>query len=287
MKLIATFALFALLVVAVVGGYHLGSEPQEVGASPTAALVQPSSPPDSADVPDVFSTVAVDMGVSIAAQPKLSASATLIDLDTGQKYNAGNYSQTYEAASTSKLVAVFNYIHLVELGKATLTQNIQGQSATDIIMRMIVYSDNDAWDKLNRYLRLSGEQKYVTSLGLTASIKDSNIQFSTPDMARMLQLLYEGSLMNDEHRAMVYGYMARTTVKNLIQAALPADAVVYHKYGQINGVLHDASIVQYPGHNVVLVVYTNNPAGNSTLSGAQVELIRAVTTAAFAGITKS
>ncbi|MEJ0073498.1 MAG: serine hydrolase [Candidatus Saccharibacteria bacterium] len=152
-------------------------------------------------------------------------------------------------------------------------------------MRMIVYSDNDAWTKLNTYLTMKQEQAYVNSLGLTAIIKTDNLQFSTPDMARMLQLLYQGKLMNAADRAMVYGYMSHTTVTNLIQAVLPPDATVYHKYGQIDGVLHDASIVQYQGHDFVLVIYTNNPAGTAGKYNEQVNLIHAVTTAAFADIS--
>lgn len=283
-KLLPTLAMFTLLVLAVLLGYHIDNTPVKAHANPVAKAAKPAPqqvvvPP--APVVDPLATLVADMNAAIATAPSLSASATLINLDTGTEYDAGNFTGKYEAASTSKLVAVFDYMHQVELGKATLTQTIQGQQAQDIIMRMIVYSDNSAWDKLNGYLKFKPQQAYLDSIGVAGSMVPSNIQFTTPAMAKLLRLLYQGKLMNAEHQAQIYGYMARTTVKNLIQAVLPADATVYHKYGQIEGVLHDASIVQYQGHNFVLVVYTNG--GKYT---AQVNLIHAVTTAAFNDVVK-
>lgn len=270
---------------------HKATEGRTSPVSRAASLIAPkvsaaTTPATTPTQPTPIPNLVSDMNAAIAAQPDLSAASTLIDLDTGLEYDAGNYSQQYTAASTSKLVAIFDYIHQVELGKASLTQTIQGQQAQDIIQRMIVYSDNDAWAKLNSYLKFKQEQAYVNSLGITATIQPSNLQFSTPNMAKMLQLLYQGKLMNDTNRAMIYGYMSHTTVKNLIQAVLPVDTTVYHKYGQIEGVLHDASIVEYNGHHFVLVIYTNNPAGDSTKNGEQVNLIHAVTTAAFTDVTK-
>jgi len=285
-KLIPTLAIFVLLVLAVFLGYRLDTTPTKattkhtVATKPAAQKVVPEPP-----VVDPLANLVGDMNAAIATQPGLSASATLINLDTGKEYDAGNYTQQYTAASTSKLVAVFDYINQVELGKATLTQTIQGQTAQDIIMRMIVYSDNDAWTKLNTYLTMRQEQAYVNGLGLSAVIQVDNMQFSTPNMAKMLQMLYEGKLMNSDHQAMIYNYMSHTTVTNLIQAVLPADATVYHKYGQIEGVLHDASIVEYQGHQFVLVVYTNNPGGTASQYNNQVNLIHAVTTAAFNDVT--
>jgi beta-lactamase class A len=284
----AVTLLLVALVVAAGGGYYVGNGRtwRQTHAQPVATL-QPIKQVKPATITPVMSadpwpTATADMNAAIAAAPGLPASATLIDLNTGREYDAGKYQQTFEAASTSKLVAIFAYIHQVELGKATLAQTLEGQSAQDIIQAMIVNSDNDAWDKLNRYLKFKGEQAYLNSIGVAGKMVSENIQFSTPAMAKMLQLLYQGKLMNASHRAMVYGYMQHTTMNTLIPAVLPADATVYHKYGQIEGVFHDAAIVAYQGYNFVLVVYTDGGQ-----NGAQANLIHAVTTAAFNDIIKS
>ena len=90
--------------------------------------------------------------------------------------------------------------------------------------------------------------------------------------------------MNDTNRAMVYDYMSRANMRNLILPALPAGAMAYHKYGQIVGVLHDAAIVTYNGKQYVWVVYTNNPVNTSSLAARQTSLIQALTTKVFADI---
>lgn len=275
----------ALVLVLLLVSAHLHNPNVEKTAKVKAVSLL-SSQKASADTPKpvVVPPFVADMNAVIASQTSLNASATLIDLQSGAEYDAGAYQNRFEAASTSKLVAVFDYLHQVELGKATLTQNISGDNAQDIIMRMIVYSDNNAWARLNSYLSLRQEQAYLNDIGVSAIIQPGNLQFSTPNMAKLLQLLYQGKLMNDTHRQLVYGYMSRTTVTNLIQAVLPPDVTVYHKYGQVDGVLHDASIIQYQGHAYVLVIYTNNPDGTTHQSAGQVNLIHAVTTAAFKDI---
>ncbi len=278
-KLVPILALFVLLVLAVLLAYRPTDAPAAAGPVGYKQAAQRAGTP-ATEAPEKYPTLVSDINAAIATAPNLSASATLIDLTTGKVYNAGSYLQKYEAASTSKLVAIFDYIHQVELGKATLTQTIQGQSAQDIIMRMIIYSDNDAWDKLNHYLGFQPQQAYLDSIGVAGSMVPSNIQFSTPAMAKMLQLLYNGNLMTTEHRAMVLDYMSRTTMNRLIPAALPDGAKVYHKYGQIDGVLHDAAIVEYQGQKFVLVVYTDGGQ-----NAAQTNLIHAVTSAAVGAVT--
>jgi len=279
-------AMFVVLVLSVYLGYQLDSPlPVQASAKPAAARLVDTAVPEQ-PIEDSLKSVAADMDAVIAAQTGLSAAATLIDLDTGKQYDTAGVSTYYEAASTSKLVAIFDYIHEVELGHTTLDKSIQGQTAQDIIMRMIIYSDNDAWDKLNGYLKFKSEQSYLDSLGVAGKMVPENIQFRTGDMAKLLRLFYEGKLMNAQHQAMIFDYMSRTTTKNLIQAAVPAGAAVYHKYGQIDGVLHDASIIQYQGRNFVLVIYTNNAAGTSGQYNAQVDLIHAITAAVFTDVVK-
>jgi len=281
-KLIPTVALFALLVLSVLVGYHIDTPVQ---AEPKTAAKASQTVSEPVASPEKYPTLVTDMNAALATVPGLSASATLIDLDTSKQYDAGNYTQFYEAASTSKLVGVFDYLHQVEVGKTTLTRTIQGQSAQDIIMRMIIYSDNDAWDKLNGYLKFKPQQAYLDGIGVGGKMVPNNIQFTTPAMARMLQLFYQGDLMNDEHRAMVLDYMGRTTMNKLIPPAVPADAKVYHKYGQIEGVLHDAAIIEWQGRAFVLVVYTDNE-GKSGQYAKQVGAIQAVTRAVFASIAQ-
>jgi beta-lactamase class A len=50
--------------------------------------------------------------------------------------------------------------------------------------------------------------------------------------------------------------MQNTNYETLIPAAVPPDITVYHKYGLLNGYLHDASILVRGGKAYAFVVYT-------------------------------
>ena len=97
------------------------------------------------------------------------------------------------------------------------------------------------------------------------------------DEAKLLQEIYQGKLINNTDRSILYNYMANTTSTNLIQAALPAGATVYHKYGQVWGYLNDAAIVNYDHHNFALVIFTDSGDGTSDDYTDQVNLMHTIT----------
>jgi beta-lactamase class A len=91
-----------------------------------------------------------------------------------------------------------------------------------------------------------------------------------------LTKLYEGQLLNPTDTAQLLSYMQNTNYETLIPAALPSDVTVYHKYGLLDGDLHDASVVVYNGHAYALVIYTNSPNGY-TDDDARTTLIQQLT----------
>ncbi|HTB48781.1 MAG TPA: serine hydrolase [Verrucomicrobiae bacterium] len=232
-------------------------------------------------------TVVADMNAAITADPDgLTTAATFIDLDNGQQYNSGATTTLFKAASTAKVLAAVDYLHEVEQGQATLSQDIDGTSAQQLMQQMIEVSDDQAWADLNDYLG-DQQQSYATSVGLSSFTGGEYNTMTAADMAKLLAELYQGKLINSTDRSLLYTYMANTTSTNLIQAALPSDATVYHKYGQLWGYLNDAAIVNYRGHHFALVIFTNNGDGTTDEYNDQVTLIQSITQAAFKDITAS
>jgi beta-lactamase class A len=228
--------------------------------------------------PVTLPTAISDLNQAINANgSRLEAAATLIDLDNDKEYDAGEASYAFKAASTAKVLTAVAYMHEVELGHATLSQSIGGTSAQQQIKQMIEVSDNTAWANLDDFLGDDELQAYASSIGMSG--------FTTGEYSTMLQQLYQGKLISTDHRAILYDYMSHTDSTNLIQAALPGDAVVYHKYGQLEGELHDAAIIGYHGRHFVLVIYTKNPDASTDMYDSQTTLIHAVTRAAFNDIT--
>lgn len=232
-------------------------------------------------------TAVSDMNQAITANSgDLQAAATLIDLDNGQEYDAGESGYVFKAASTAKIIAAVDYLHEVEQGKASLSQNIGGANVQQQLKQMIEVSDNTAWLNINNFLG-NQQQQYAQSIGLKSFTGGEYNTITTSDEAKLLEKLYQGKLINSSHRALLYSYMANTDSTNLIPEALPDSATVYNKYGELEGELHDAAIVSYQGHHFVLVVYTKNSDGTDDEYDNQVTLIHAITAAAFNDVIAS
>jgi beta-lactamase class A len=231
-------------------------------------------------------SLVADMNTA-ANSTDLSWAASVIDLQTGKEYDAGATSTVYKAASTAKVLTAVDYLHEVEQGQATLDQSIDGTSARQLMQQMIEVSDNTAWSNLNDYLGDAQEQAYATSLGMTDFTGSDYQTMTAHDEAILLAQLADGKLINSSDRSILYNFMANTDSSNLIPAALPSGATVYHKYGELWGDLHDAAIVHYQGHSFVLVVYTNNTDGTMDEYNDQVSLIHDITAAVWKDISAS
>ena len=81
---------------------------------------------------------------------------------------------------------------------------------------------------------------------------------TTADLAGLLSKLYAGKLLNDRDTKQLLSYMQHTNWESLIPAAVPKDITVYHKYGLIDGNLHDASIIVKDGKAYSFVVMTKS-----------------------------
>ncbi|HUC89775.1 MAG TPA: serine hydrolase [Patescibacteria group bacterium] len=193
----------------------------------------------------------------IASNSDISTAVSLIDLDSGQQINAGLNDTVFRGASTTKVLTAAAYLHSVEQGGATLDQYIDGDTANNLIQRMIENSDNDAWYALNDYLGYDTLQSYGTALGMTNWTAYPNT-LTAADEATLLAKLYQGKLLNASNTKLLLSYMENSDNQDLIAAALPSSATLYHKYGELEGELHDAAIIKYNGHTFALVIFTNN-----------------------------
>ncbi|MFP3462013.1 serine hydrolase [Arthrobacter globiformis] len=63
-------------------------------------------------------------------------------------------------------------------------------------------------------------------------------------------------MLSPDHTAEHLSYMQNTNYEALIPAAVPPDVTVFHKYGLLNGNLHDASILVQGQRSYAFVVYS-------------------------------
>ncbi len=154
----------------------------------------------------------------------------------------------FVAASTGKILAAAAYYHLVETGKASLTARMGASTAGQQIRQMVQQSNNESWALILAAVGHKGLTDYAASLGIPY---DRTVNGLTPaEMAKTLSELYSGRLLNAGNTAQLLSYMQNTNYEVLIPAAAPPGVSVFHKYGLLNGNLHDASILVQGGAGV-------------------------------------
>jgi beta-lactamase class A len=197
----------------------------------------------------------------INQQPGLDVAVSIIDFETGSQYNAGLTQANFKAASTAKLMTAASYLYEVQAGRASIDQVIDGISAQSLIKQLLEVSDNTAWDSLRNYLG-DRQQAFARLVGIESFVGGDINTITAADQAKLLAVLYEGNLLNSNLTSIIFEHMAAADAEDLIKAAMPADAVVLHKYGTLWGNLHDVALVNHQGRRFALVIFTNDARTN-------------------------
>ncbi|QIQ87752.1 serine hydrolase [Erythrobacter sp.] len=150
--------------------------------------------------------------------------------------------------------------------------------AIDLIEIMITRSSNPATDallaavggpeKVNGWVRRQGINEFSIDRDIATLVRDDGEydpaayidprDAATPKaMVRLLQGLYRGDFLSDEHRQVLLGAMSRTvTGRRRIVANMPDEAVVSHKTGSLNNTSSDIGIIEYPdGRAIAVAIY--------------------------------
>jgi len=207
--------------------------------------------------------------------PSVETSVSVIDLNSGEQTDIGE-NAAFTAASTTKVLTAAAYMQLIDQGKASLQTTISGASAKNLLQRMLNMSDNTAWAALNDYIGKASLQTYADSLGLTSYAAATNT-ITAHDEAQLMAKLYKNELTTAAHTQLLFSYMHNTNNEDLIPAAMPTDATIYHKYGYLGGELHDAAVVTYQGHHFVLVIFTKNSTGTLDDYTERTQLFHSIT----------
>jgi beta-lactamase class A len=230
------------------GGTPSAASPSATDSTPapTPAVVVPPTTP-------IGPALDAEINAVIQANSAYRVGVALIDVSDGQVHEYGAKTK-FVAASTGKILAAAAYYHLVETGKASLTARMGGSTAGQQIRQMVQQSNNDSWALILAAVGHKGLTNYAASLGIPY---DRTVNGLTPaEMARTLSELYSGRLLNAGNTAQLLSYMQNTNYEVLIPAAAPPGVSVFHKYGLLNGNLHDASILVQGERAFVFVVYT-------------------------------
>jgi beta-lactamase class A len=188
--------------------------------------------------------------------------------------NEYGFSQkkTFPAASLMKLPVMICFYQEVEKGnlnletKYTLAEKdkvsgagiLQGKAAGSVytyqqlVEYMGQYSDNTAFKVLRRVLGDKKIQQTIDDLGINGT---SLVDFKTTpeDIGLLFQKLYQGDIINDEHRDQMLGFLTKTVFEDWLPAGLPKEIRMAHKIGKDLGVFADGGIV-FASQPYVIVV---------------------------------
>ena len=70
--------------------------------------------------------------------------------------------------------------------------------------------------------------------------------------------------------------MQNTNNEDMIPAVIPENAVVHHKYGELEDRLHDAAIIDYKNRPLVLVIFTKGVPATGKNYVVHTKLIQSV-----------
>lgn len=268
----------ALCLLAVIMGIGLGA------VSLTRTTLAIGIPTESTEIADT--TVSSHNGTSdmdnlsteiqnIIGQYNLEVSVSAVNLQSGKQVDAGE-SAAFLGASTTKVLTAAYFMHQVEQGETSLHTMVDGEDAQTLIQRMLTQSDNTAWASLNDYLDKANLQTYASRIGLSSYDSTTNT-ITAHDQAQLLAKLQSNQLTNAAHTQTLLSYMQDTNNETLIPAALPADATVYHKYGELYGELHDSAIITYRGKSFVLVIFTKSATASMSDLVTRTQLFHDIT----------
>ncbi|MDQ0868245.1 beta-lactamase class A [Arthrobacter sp. V1I9] len=195
----------------------------------------------------------VEINGIIGANSAYQLGVALIDTADGAVYQYG-VREKFVAASTGKILAAAAYYHFAETGQLSLAAPLGGGTAAFQIQLMIQQSNNESWALIVGAIGYQRIHDYAALIGIAYDRTFNTL--SPAETARTLSLLYNGQLISGEHTTQLLSYMQHTNYETLIPAAVPPGITVFHKYGLLNGNLHDASILVRNGHAYVFVVYT-------------------------------
>lgn len=234
--------------------------PAAAATKKAAAPVSPPAPIVRAQAVPVVPDPATDVvelegqinGI-IGANGQYQLGVALLDTADGAVYQYG-VREKFVAASTGKILAAAAYYHFAETGQLSLTATLGSGTAAFQIQQMIQQSNNGSWALIVGAIGYQRIHDYAASIGIAYDRTFNTL--SPAETARTLGLLYNGELISGDHTAQLLSYMQHTNYESLIPAAVPPGITVFHKYGLLNGNLHDASILAQNGHAYVFVVYT-------------------------------
>lgn len=196
----------------------------------------------------------------------------------------------FPAASVIKVPIFLELYRRVQAGELSLEQRVtlraenksggagvllelhEGLELTleDLGRLMLVVSDNTASNLLLDLLGMDALNASMQRWGMKGTrfgrrfmepatpTKDNRM--TAADAGRCLEMLWRGEIIGEPLRTQALDTLKRQQYREKIPLMLPHDLPIAHKTGELDGVRHDAALIEHPAGPYVLVVFTEHGA---------------------------
>jgi beta-lactamase class A len=182
-----------------------------------------------------------------------------------------NKDEIFYAQSLLKVPVAITYYHLAEQNPSLLQSTIsyQGQheeirnipkddsiqsgqdySIEELIVQMLVYSDNQALHLLFDYLNMLGLSQKLEETNREISVESENGEINIKKYSEMMRILYNSTYLNRESSERILSILTHTSFKNGLVAGFPEGTEISHKFGvkenseeNEEAQLHDCGII--------------------------------------------
>jgi beta-lactamase class A len=158
--------------------------------------------------------------------------------------------------------------------------SVRSASLLDLLTLMIIVSDNTATNLCIDRLGMAAVNDTIATLGLKATVlqrkmmdkaaRDRGLDnfTSAADIARVLELLVTNTFLTPERCAQAIGILERQQLNDRLPRLLPPAVKVAHKTGALPGLCHDAGILRWNSHQIVIAALTQGfPEPDASLIG--------------------
>ncbi len=235
-----------------------------------------------------LSSIKGDLGNYIDQQKQagiISSASVSIRVLSGDEWTSVNDDETYYPGSLIKLPMLIAFLRMEEAKPGFLDQKVTytgkgitnikqtfetksietGHSYTlrELLEYMVAYSDNNATQLLNGYMKIDAINRVFTDIGLTpppANADYFKYKISAKDISKFIIGIYNSSFLSNSASEFAAELLTKSDFKDGLVKQLPPNVKVAHKFGeagQNTGVeLHETGIIFIEGKPYQITIMT-------------------------------
>ena len=225
-------------------------------------------------------------------QNKMKCAFYIKNMNT-QEITQYNQNVVVPSASLIKLTIMGEIFRQIKAGKLSLNDMIpvkaedkvefsiltllDGKSYTvkDVMTLMIIMIDNTATNVLIDLLGMDAINDFIHSIDLddtvikrkmmdfTARVEGRENYTTAADMAKILELIYSGKLVDKESSDIMLDILKNQQDMTMMMLNIPDDTIVAHKTGELENLDHEAAIVYLKNSNYIFTFFVWDAVSNN------------------------